>query len=62
MATHTIVSRSPSTSVTVSPLHLNTTTKVSNVDVIVSPLSTPVPAHMKLAPIFLGKEQETVPM
>ncbi|XP_073491890.1 uncharacterized protein [Aquarana catesbeiana] len=29
MATHTIVSRSPSTSVTVSPLHLNTTTKSS---------------------------------
>ncbi|PIO22763.1 hypothetical protein AB205_0191570, partial [Aquarana catesbeiana] len=62
MAIHTIVSTAPSTSVIVSPLQLNTTTKVSNVDVIVSPLSTPVPADMKLAPIFLGKEQETVPM
>lgn len=59
--TYTIVSLAPSTSITASRMHSNTTHKVSTAKVIISPSGIPLPADIKLAPIFLGKEKDTVP-
>lgn len=59
LATHTIMSTAPSTAVTAPPLHLNTVTKVSNANTVISPLGTPVTADMKLAPIFFREGPRT---